>query len=130
MDTVGKKVFKIDHHWAKFEFAPSRGQVHVHLLAICDFPEIRKIYAETKNENMRAVLLQKWMEKQFCYTSGDEAQTVHDSNPKVDHPSYKYYSDVPLNEKNKDDALLCFYCQKHKCNAYCLRKKNKHAKES
>ena len=32
--TVGKKVFGIEHYWARFEFAKGRGQIHLHMLAI------------------------------------------------------------------------------------------------
>ena len=34
LKTVGRIVFGIKHHWGRFEFAPGRGQIHVHLLAI------------------------------------------------------------------------------------------------
>ena len=32
LDTVGKDIFKIKHHWCRFDFAPSRGQIHAHML--------------------------------------------------------------------------------------------------
>ena len=32
LDTVGKDIFKINHHWCRIEFAPSRGQIHAHML--------------------------------------------------------------------------------------------------
>ena len=34
MDTVGKDVFEIESYWIRYEFAPSRGQIHAHMLAI------------------------------------------------------------------------------------------------
>ena len=34
LNTVGKTIFKINHHWTRFEFAPSRGQIHAHMLAV------------------------------------------------------------------------------------------------
>ena len=122
MNTVGKEVFKIKHHWAKFEFAPSRGQVHVHLLAICDFPEVQQIYFENKTKKLRALLLQKWMEKQFLFTSGDETLEANGKQNTPDvHPSSQYYSDIPKEDRDLDKARLCRSCQTHKCNAYCLR---------
>ena len=128
MDTVGKKFFKILHHWAKFEFAPTRGQVHVHLLAICDFPAIRRIYADTKNDETRALLLQEWMEKQFLFTTGDETLNFDETYDPKNHPSSKYYTDIPPSERELDKIRLCYYCNKHDCNGYCLRK-TKHGKE-
>ncbi len=34
LKTIGKKILKIEHYWVRFEFAPSRGQIYAHLLAI------------------------------------------------------------------------------------------------
>jgi hypothetical protein len=34
MRTVGKEMFGIEHHWLRFEFAPGRGHVHAHILAM------------------------------------------------------------------------------------------------
>src|SRR5687767_10684758 len=36
LSTIGSKVFHIKHYWLRFEFAPSRGQIHAHMLAIHD----------------------------------------------------------------------------------------------
>ena len=41
LKTVGKAVFGIDHYWVRYEFAPGRGQIHAHLLAI---PRDQSIY--------------------------------------------------------------------------------------
>ncbi len=41
LETVGKKIFGIKHYWVRYEFAPGRGQIHAHLLAI---PEDQSIY--------------------------------------------------------------------------------------
>jgi hypothetical protein len=35
MVAVGHDVFDVKHYWLRYEFAPSRGQIHAHLLAIC-----------------------------------------------------------------------------------------------
>jgi len=34
LETVGRRIFNIGHYWVRYEFAPSRGQIHAHLLAI------------------------------------------------------------------------------------------------
>jgi Helitron helicase-like domain at N-terminus len=34
LDTVGRNIFGIIYHWGRYEFAPGRGQIHIHLLAI------------------------------------------------------------------------------------------------
>ena len=42
LDTVGKDIFKIKHHWCRFEFAPSRGQIHEHMLVVLDHNKLLK----------------------------------------------------------------------------------------
>jgi hypothetical protein len=34
MKTVMKKVFQIEHYWGRVEFAPGRGAIHLHIMAI------------------------------------------------------------------------------------------------
>ena len=43
LETVGKTVFRIKHHWVRYEFAPGRGQIHTHLVAIPDNHSIFKM---------------------------------------------------------------------------------------
>ena len=42
LDTVGKDIFKIKHHWCWFEFAPIRGQIHAHMLVVTDHNKLLK----------------------------------------------------------------------------------------
>ena len=41
LQTVGEKVFKIKHYWLRYEFAPSQGQIHAHMLLISDRKHIK-----------------------------------------------------------------------------------------
>jgi len=34
INTVGKEIYGIERYWLRFEFAPGRGQIHAHILAI------------------------------------------------------------------------------------------------
>jgi hypothetical protein len=36
LKTIGLEVFGIKHYWGRFEFAKSRGQIHLYLLGITD----------------------------------------------------------------------------------------------
>jgi len=36
LDTIGFHIFGIKHYWGRFEFAKSRGQIHLHLLGIVE----------------------------------------------------------------------------------------------
>ncbi len=48
LETVGKKILKIEHYWVHFEFAPSRGQIHAHLLAISPKSMMQQQYFNNK----------------------------------------------------------------------------------
>jgi hypothetical protein len=43
LSTIGTKVFHIKHYWLRYEFAPSRGQIHAHILAIHENPSASTI---------------------------------------------------------------------------------------
>ena len=34
LSTIGAKIFHIKHYWLRYEFAPSRGQIHAHMLSM------------------------------------------------------------------------------------------------
>ncbi len=63
LETVGKKIFGIDHYWVRYEFSPSRGQIHDHLLAICSKCTIQKQYfklkKDPKEKNAQDILIAK-----------------------------------------------------------------------
>jgi hypothetical protein len=42
LETVGKELLGIKHYWLWYEFAPSRGQIHAHMLVICDNTDVLK----------------------------------------------------------------------------------------
>jgi hypothetical protein len=44
LSTIGAKVFHIKYYWLRYEFAPSRGQIHAHMLAIHDNPRVMEPY--------------------------------------------------------------------------------------
>ena len=44
LSTIGKKVFHIQYYWLRYEFAPSRGQIHAHMLAIHENPKVMESY--------------------------------------------------------------------------------------
>jgi hypothetical protein len=55
LETVGKDVFGIKHYWVRYEFAPGRGQIHAHLLAIPEDQSIYELcYNDTKEPNGKA----------------------------------------------------------------------------
>jgi hypothetical protein len=69
LDTVGKK-FGIKHCWLRFEFAPSRGQMHAHVLCIHEDPNVsQECHRLRANKTSQASCLQDWAERSFGMTA-------------------------------------------------------------
>ena len=74
--TVGKHVFGIQHYWLRYEFAPGRGQIHAHMLAITKFIDVQRHYnalfqtrfPDTSREN-QAQYLNEWVKQTFPMTA-------------------------------------------------------------
>jgi hypothetical protein len=50
LETVGKNLIGIKHHWLRYKFAPSRGQIHAHMLVVCDNKEIMQQCHDLKHD--------------------------------------------------------------------------------
>ena len=70
LKTIGKKIFMIKHYWLRYEFAPTRGQIHTHMLVITDHNKfIQNTMNEYKDHTKMADSLAGWMEKTFGVTA-------------------------------------------------------------
>jgi hypothetical protein len=121
LETVGKKIFKIQHYWLRFEFTPSRGQIHVHMLAISSFQHVFERYSQfTKNRPLQAELLRLWSEKFLGMTCNvdKDISSIFEKDLE-NHPASKYYVEVEDHEMDKAEVLL--YLQQHACGGYCMR---------
>jgi hypothetical protein len=119
LDTVGRKVFGIKHYWLRFEFAPSRGQIHAHMLCIHEDPDVLQEYHRLRaNKTLQALYLQDWAVKSFGMTASlpknAEFETTHG-----EHPATQYYSD--LTDLPRDKAACLVRLQKHECNGFCMK---------
>ena len=155
LKTIGKKVFMIKHYWLRYEFAPSRGQIHTHMLVITDHNQfIQNTMDKFKDHTKMADALAGWMEQSFgmtacmpktvnvdCMTCQDikDIMTEEDneSHSLTDHPSNFTFTDVIKETQKhgnddkkkkeifeKDTINLFKSLQLHKCNAFCMRKRN------
>ncbi len=123
LETVGKKVFDIKHHWTRFEFAPARGQIHAHLLGICGNQSVNIAMHQLRNDKKaQAEFLQNWTRNAYDYTaevdvdSYDQLNMDNNNNPCIQRASE--VADIGL-----DGLRLQCFCQDHGCSGYCLRKK-------
>ena len=124
LKSVGKVVFGIKHNWTRFEFAPGRGQIHAHLLAVVDDNSIYDLcYQDMKKEEgskFRAKRLANWAQQKFGLT----AMVPHDfeQQTKDEHPSTIRFSD---SNPTNDGYRLMKECQYHDCSGFCMRPNQK-----
>jgi hypothetical protein len=119
LDTVGKNVFGIKHYWLRFEFAPSRGQIHAHALCIHEDPNVLQEYHRLRaNKTLQALYLQEWAERSFGMTASlpKNAELEKTSGK---HPSTQCYSD--LTNVPRDKAACLVRLQDHECNGFCMK---------
>jgi len=122
LKTIGFHVFGMKHYWGRFEFAKSRGQIHLHLLGIVeDAASPGGIYEQLwklkENKEEQARVLGDWARKTFNMTASiNENQAVSDSE---ESPCKQRCCQT--NDVEQDQISLCNFCQIHKCNDYCLR---------
>lgn len=135
MKTVGKKVFGINHYWIRYEFAKGRGQIHAHMIAICDPSFLNNdgknvdimmmSYKHRDDPVKRAKVIDEWARVKFGFTASHpfvmQGSTTRGSAR--DHPCSKSYTSIKNKaEKKRDGADLCSSCQMHHCSGYCLTK--------
>src|SRR6476659_9688093 len=104
LSTIGAKVFHIKHYWLRYESAPSRGQIHAHMLAIHDNPKVMEpYYTSIKNRNKQEEFLYKWMTEELGMTASfPENEPISESDL---HPSKFAYKD--FSDTSDKDFLCC-----------------------
>jgi hypothetical protein len=137
LTTVGKTIFGIDHYWGRYEFAPGRGQIHIHFLAIRNDPSLFQLcQLDTRDMNgkeKRAKRLAKWASENLGLTASvddgfDEINVSAGSSPCsirfTDVISLSKHNDQEVDEHiQQDQQNLIKFCQVHECNGFCLRSK-------
>ena len=123
LSTIGTKVFHIKHYWLRYEFAPSRGQIHAHILAIHENSSLLQPYFELRGDKRnQEVFLHDLMTKELGITAWfpESFEKINfDNKP---HPSKCFYQDI-LPKQNEDFACCLQKLQLHKCSAFCMRKR-------
>ena len=115
LNTIGKEILGIKHYWVRYEFAPSRGQIHAHLLAICpESPILQNYWNLRGKEKEQAEMIAKWAQDVFGMTAEIE-EVVEEFDI---HPCSLRFSEVQDEQKDLNSLLSCV--QMHKCNGYCM----------
>ena len=135
-ETVGKNVFKIKHWWGRYEFAPGRGQIHLHILCIADNMHVMKaVYNKRGNRKAQAEILSNYARETLGMTAEHPGVEKNTDGSK----SFKFVSrpegNFPRKQCEKSLASRCSECNDnsmdvcnllncvalHKCNNGCLR---------
>ena len=131
LQTIGRYVFGIKHHWLRYEFAPGRGQIHAHMLAITNHMHVHSHYhylGQGSDEDVRrkkqAQFMASWVESTFHMTSSVHPQLLlevsrNTSTKNKCHPSSVSYLDVV--DSKKDEAHCLWTLQRHSCSEKCLQ---------
>lgn len=125
LETVGKSILNISHYWVRYEFAPGRGQIHAHLLAISNDNSIYRLCnLDMKNEGpeKRAETLSNWAKEAFGLVASvdDDFDSIivgPDSNP----VTVRFKDLMSEEDRRKDGQKLLKFCQTHECSYFCLK---------
>ena len=124
LETVGRNLLGIKHHWLRYEFAPSRGQVHAHMLVICENKEVLKMCSALKHDKVRlADYLSSWLSDTVGMTAELDKTWCDGNDTNMKHPSTVRFSSLDSNDRDRDLTQCQLNFQKHKCSEYCMRKR-------
>ena len=116
LETIGKDIFHIKHHWSQFEFAPSRGQIHAHILVVCNKQFIQPLHNMMESHpQTKAQILNDWLEAIIKMTTCVDTS----QRGKLDvHPSTQKLSDIVDHREDQRNCQL--HLQIHVCSKHCL----------
>lgn len=120
--TVAIDVLHVKHYWLRYEFAPSRGQIHAHMLLICDTNEVQQECTRLKHDKVKlATYLSIWLGQRIGLTASLDSKWADLDLSIENHPSTVSFSSLSKEESVKDVALCQLSFQTHKCSAYCMQ---------
>lgn len=120
LDTIVNKVMGIEHYWARVEFAPGRGQIHLHLLGIGRDKSYLIDFYNAKTEEEKTAILERYATKVMNMTADVEIDENHktDTSAESNSPLKRRFCEC-VNKRN-DARMLAQECMCHLCNEFCL----------
>jgi hypothetical protein len=123
MKTVMKGALQIEPYSGRVEFAPGRGAIHLHGVAIAKDRAYLKNFHKAPTLEGKAKVLNDYAIKHLDMTADAKVSDNLDNCPN--------YSSSPLarrfcacHDKEKDVTQLAQDCMMHHCNRYCLKSNN------
>ena len=127
MKTVVSPALGIEHYWGRVEFAPGRGQIHLHMLGIAKDRAYLDAFYRAKTMEDKAKVIDDYARTHLDMTADvdivDSDSSYHPPHP--DSPLAKFFCEV-VNEE-EDVNMLAQDCMCHHCNKFCLRENKTNA---
>lgn len=122
LDTVVKVALGIEHYWGRVEFAPGRGQIHLHLVAIAKDKAYLQDFYKAKTMEDKAKVVNKYAIEKLDMTADVNIKDDDpNSYPPPTSPLAKRYCETK--NEAEDVRLLAEDCMCHHCNRFCLPEK-------
>lgn len=127
LDGYAREVLDLEYYWGRVEFAPGRGQIHLHLLGITKDRAYLDDFYNATTESEKIKVLESYATEKLDMT----ADVQVDEKTRMDRsksPLASRYCETidPL----EDARFLAQECMLHKCGLYCLDdSKNKGKKD-
>ncbi len=118
--TVTKNALQLEHYSVRVEFAPGRGAIHPHVVAIAnDKAYLQDFYKATTLEE-KARVLNDYAIKHLDMTADTNVNDNRDYLPTYSSSLLARRFCACL-DKEKDVTQLAQDCMMHQCNRYCLK---------
>jgi hypothetical protein len=120
MATVIKTALGIEHYWGRVEFAPGRGAIHLHIVAIANDMAYLQDFFHAKTTEDKAAVVNKYAREHLDMTADVDINDDKQRRPEYQNsPLGKKYCKSP--DQEEDVRQLAEDCMCHQCNKYCLR---------
>jgi hypothetical protein len=115
-----KNALQTEHYWGRGEFAPGRGAIHLHLVAIAKNRAYLQDFFKASTLEEKAIVLNNYATKHLDMIADAKAGNNIDYRPNYSaSPLAKRYS--TCSNKEEDVQQLAQDCMLHECNRYCLK---------
>lgn len=125
LETVGKEIFGIQHYWIRYEFAPGRGQIHAHLLAISKDDKIFKLMKHDAvlpdGDRLKTERLAHWAKQRIDLTALVSENFDDITQDECKESVSIRFKDLSSMEYDNDVMRLCKMCQCHECSGFCMK---------
>ena len=123
VETTLRKMIDLEYYWGRVEFAPGRGQIHLHLLAIMKDKAYLHQFYNAKTNKERAAVLELYATETLGMTADIDVKdkpTSDDITSAKQNLANCYHE---LGHTSRDAENLCQACMMHFCNEYCMANK-------